>query len=490
MNLRRGTLYNLGGAIAPVVIMLVAVPLYLAALGEARFGVLAIVWLLTGYFGFLDFGLGRAAAFAIARHAGSSDDERARVFWTALAVNLLFGLIGAAAMLLLAPLLFGQVFATPDPLMRELEGVLPWLALAVPLLTFEGVLTGALTGRERFLALNLRAAIGSALTQLPPLVLVWTIAPTLEVAVPATVIARALSVALLAALAFRAVPAGWRPRLGGREVQRELLSYGGWISLGAAASQLVTNFDRFLIAAVIGPVPLAFYTVPYQLVTRGALFSRALSGALFPRLTREAPEQRLALAGRAIRGNAALMTFPCVLGIIIMEPFLNLWVGSAFAQSAAPVGQVLALSLWLNAVALIPASLIEASGRPRETTLIALAQGLPFVLLAWLGLSLAGIVGVALARNARSAMDLGLLVWRAGMGAAAARLVIVPVSLLAAALLLVSAEWLAGPLEACTSAVLLGGALWWGLAVSPEARRFASVELPGHIRRLLAGKMT
>jgi len=50
------TLWNLAGTLLPLLVGLVAVPLLLRSLGIERFGMLSLIWMLTGYFGLLDSG--------------------------------------------------------------------------------------------------------------------------------------------------------------------------------------------------------------------------------------------------------------------------------------------------------------------------------------------------------------------------------------------------------------------------------------------------
>lgn len=442
MSTKRNTAYNLGGAIAPVLMMLFSVPLYIALVGEARYGVLAIVWILTGYFSFFDFGLGKATAFTIARLKDDSDDMRARAFWTALVINFGFGLIGAVVMLFAAPPLFTSVFNLSPELLAELTPVLPWLALAIPLLTFEGVFTGALTGRERFLQLNVRVLVGTAITQFLPLFFVWQISPSLEVAIPATMCARALSVALLAVIAFRSVPASFKPRFGGRKMTKDLMGYGGWVSISSFLDPIIANFDRFLIAAYLNAVAVSHYTVPYQLVTRGGVFSRALTNALFPRMAQADEAEADRLAERAIRANASLMSVLVASGIIIMDPFLSLWISPEFAQFAAPVGEQIAISTYLTAIALIPYNLLQAQGRPKETIIVLIIQMIPYLALAVWGISAWGILGVALARNARSLINLVLLSIRTGLLRRILKIMILPLALKLSLIAVINrAEW-------------------------------------------------
>jgi O-antigen/teichoic acid export membrane protein len=76
MSIRRHTAYNLMGAIVPLAVSLITIPIYLKMIGAERYGTLAILWTFMGYFGFMNLGLGRAVAQRLASANDSSPAQR------------------------------------------------------------------------------------------------------------------------------------------------------------------------------------------------------------------------------------------------------------------------------------------------------------------------------------------------------------------------------------------------------------------------------
>ncbi len=412
MSVARHTVYNLTGAIGSLLIVLVTVPLYLGRIGTARYGILAIVWLILGYFGLFNLGLTRATTNRIAQLT----DERGRegVFWTALALNTGLGLLGGLLLYVVGLLLVGPVFRLTPTLVHEIRISLPYLALAVPLSLTTSVLTGALEARERFGTVNLLQLAGSLFYYVAPLLAAEFWSPSLAVLIPITVAARAVSALFFIPPLIRALPLRNRPHLEAGQAQR-LFRYGFWITLTDIIGPLLTTLDRLVIGALDGASAVTYYVIPSNLASRGTLLAGALSRSLFPRLSREDLDAARDTALRAVLALNSLTTPLILLGIFLMHPFLALWINPAFANRAAPVGEIFLLGIWVNSLAFIPYSLLQAQGRPDLTARFHLVELAPYLALLWVGLVEFGLPGAALAWVLRVGADAALLFSFAGL---------------------------------------------------------------------------
>jgi O-antigen/teichoic acid export membrane protein len=62
----KNTMYNLFGYGLPLLVAVLLIPPLIKGLGEEKFGILSLSWVIVGYFSFFDFGIGRALTKIIA----------------------------------------------------------------------------------------------------------------------------------------------------------------------------------------------------------------------------------------------------------------------------------------------------------------------------------------------------------------------------------------------------------------------------------------
>jgi O-antigen/teichoic acid export membrane protein len=394
VSVKRNTGYNLAGAVIPVALSFLTVPLYLHLVGAERYGVLAIAWLLLGYFGIFDMGMGRATSFRIASLKDGSAADRADVFRTAIGINLGIGVVGGLVLWGAGYWFFGSIFKVSAALRSETLAGLPWLAASVPVATLTGVLTGALQGREQFLQTNTVSVVSTILFQLFPLGVAWMIGPHLGGLLGAAVLARIVGILILWVMCHRALTKGQSPRWR-QDQARGLLAFGGWVAVNGSIGPLLIMADRFMIGAILSARAVAVYTIPFQLAQRSTMIPNALNNALFPRLTASSPAERLVILDKAISAVAALLTAPVFVGMFIMKPFLILWVGPEIGNDAARIGVIVMIAFWANSFAAVYFTYFQARGTPSTITKILLAQVVPYLALLWFVLRDYGLEGAA-----------------------------------------------------------------------------------------------
>jgi O-antigen/teichoic acid export membrane protein len=413
-TLKTNFVINVFGAVVPLAVALVTVPIYVRHIGDARYGVLSIVWVLLGYFGFLDLGLSRAAANALARLRDAPQQARARVLVTTLVLNLGLGLFGSLCLAAFGSYLLQHVLGVPDALRPEIAQAFPWIVGLFPLALVSGVGIGALESRERFLLANVLQVSGTSLGQIVPVILAVIISPSLAIVIPAATVARGLTVAAILIAVYRdegplSLAAFDRHQAG------KLLGYGGWISVSGVIGPILASLDQFVIGSVLNVAAVAHYAVPMNLVTRSQVFAAALTRTLFPRMSSVGPDEARDLASRALLSLAYAYGAICAPAIILTPVFFRYWIGAEFSEVAAPVAEILFFGAWINGLAFVPYGLLQSQGRPDVTGKFHAAELLPFIGILWSLTSAFGINGAALAWSLRCGADAACLLWAAEM---------------------------------------------------------------------------
>jgi O-antigen/teichoic acid export membrane protein len=428
LSLARHTFYNFAGQALPLLVSLLVIPVYLQLIGEVRFGILALIWLLVGYTAVLDFGVGQAVTRELAKGLQHAQATAASLLRTALLIALALGAAGALLLWSLGHWYASKRSSIDPDLLGELLLALPIAGSIVPLVAAAGVLNGALQARRRFAELNLVGVATQVLVLLAPLVVAARVGTGLPGLVAAVAVARLVMFAVLLWRCSAELRGAGEP---GRQdgLLRRLIGFGGWTTVSAVIAPLLLALDRLLIGSQLGAPAVSHYTIPFQLAERTTAPATAFGQALFPRLAAAHDEnERRGMALRSL-GLVALATAPvAAIGPFLIGPFLEWWLSAEFAQRSAQVARVLWLAFWLSSLATVPYILLLASGRPDRVAWVHLLQLPPYVALLLAGLTVAGLEGAAWAFALRVSADLVLLLLLCpGLAQAAARMLAVPV---------------------------------------------------------------
>ncbi len=405
--------YNVTGALLPLAVALGTVPLYIYQIGLARYGVVSITWVLLGYFGFLDFGLSRASANALAKLGHASARERSPVLVTAFFCNLGLGLIGGLVLYFAGNFVLLHIVKIPGNLMMETREAYPWMAAMLPLGLLAGITTGALESRERFLLSNAIGSFGTMAGQIVPLICAYKIGPSLDVVIPAILLMRLLTVVLSYAIVIRLE---WPLRIFDASLGwiRKLFGYGSWVTVSSVLNPLLDTSNQLIIGAMLGAASVAIYSVPMMLAMRSQVFATALSRTLFPRNSRSTHDDAVDVTRRATVSITYGFGMICAPAILICGPFLHLWIGHRFAIASEAIAQILMFGAWTNGIAFLPYGFIQARGKPHITAIIGMVEIFPYFAVLWFLITTMGLQGAAWAWMFRVTINCVALVWLSG----------------------------------------------------------------------------
>lgn len=406
--LARNTIWNLAGNAAPFVVAIFSIPILIRALGTDRFGVLALAWAIVGYASLFDLGLGRALTQLVAQKLGAEQhDEIPALVWTSLILMTVLGIVGGIFLAVASPWLGIRILHVPVWLQTETTRSFYLLSLSVPIVVGTAGLRGFLEAHQRFDAVNLlRIPLGIFAFAGPLLVLPFS--KTLPPVVGILVLGRLAAWVAYLIFCFKISPILRHRILWHRPAVLPLMKFGGWMTVTNVIGPLMVTLDRFVIGALLSVAAVAYYATPYEAITKLWIVPSSIVAVVFPAFSASLiaqPERASLLYDRSVK-YVLVALFPIVLVVMLFAPeILNLWLGADFAAHSSIVLRWLAIGVFINSLALVPATLIQGSGRPDATAKVH-ALELPLYLLAlWLLIRAHGIEGAAIAWTGRVVLD-------------------------------------------------------------------------------------
>lgn len=405
----------------------VCVPFLVRALGNEAFGLLSLLWMFVGYFGYLDLGIGQAAVKFLAESvAGSERGRSAHLIRKAASLSLLLGLLGGALMAAIAFIGIERFFTVSPSLQQEARSTLLILAACLPAILLQASLRSVPMVFNRFGLMGVVQSIGGMI-QWGGAVAAVRFGGGLPSVVAVTVLSRYFVAVTYAVVAVRCLPEVLHRDLphDGAAV-KELLKFGGWVSVSQVSAPLLTFIERISIGALLSLSWVTFFAIPSEVVVRLLILPMSLVNALFPVMSggwvSDEGKRSVTLVFQRSVKYLYLMVVPIVLFLgLLSRPILEIWVGADVAGHSATVLSLLALGYLFNALAQLPNAGLQALGRPDLPAKVAALEVPLYASLFILCTSLWGIVGSAIAWVLRVTCESAILflMARRVMGSAA-----------------------------------------------------------------------
>lgn len=401
-------IWNLAGAGLPLLVALMAIPVIIAGMGTERFGLLSIVWMGVGYFSLFDLGIGRALTKLISeRLSAENTAELPALITTGMRLLWLLGVIAAISVSALSWWVSNSLLNIPAHLITEAMWSFWVMALTLPFVVSSAGLVGILQAHQRFRDINIVRMLLGILT---------FIAPVLALLYSTSLVATTVLLSISRLFAWLVYEYLSKPLTKTENSQnfivkssaRELIGFGGWLTISNIIGPIMVYFDRFLIGALLTLSAVAFYTTPYEIITRVWIVPEAVVGVLFPALTAALVSDVLrARSMYVLSANALTLIVFAVAAVVILfaSEALGFWLGDEFSHKSSQVLQWLSVGVFINSVARFPYILLQGKGRPDVTAKLHVIE-LPFYMLAlWWAVGSYGIVGAACVWMVRIAID-------------------------------------------------------------------------------------
>jgi len=389
--------WNAFSTLWSIAVSFLIAPALIHNLGTDQYGILLLVWSVTGILGLVGFGFGEATLRYVAHYYGEGNISGVnRIMGATLSFYLVICLIVCLGLFTAAPMVV-RLFSIPE---SEHQLVSWLLRLSAVVFSLNAV---SLTYGSIPMALH-RYDISSKIGVIQSVVrsggyillavnkfgilhlVLWDVVTQLGTLITQAIVVRRISpgVKLMPSLSFGGL--------------REIVGFSVFSFLTFAFHKVQREAGKMILAAQLGPSPVAYLGTPDNVAQRLHMVVASGSETLMPRFS--ANRDSKAAQSLFLNGTWSSLVISLVLLlplVLLMPDFLRLWISPEFARDSAALGQLVALSYIFQGAYAPTATFFRGTGRPSLVTVVIFFAGLVTLLGSLLLIPKYGAIGVGFA---------------------------------------------------------------------------------------------
>ncbi len=397
--------------ILPMIAALFLIPFILDEMGEQTFGLLILLWSTISYITLLDFGMKRASVKFFAQNIGQEkEQDNKNLLITCIIFGLLVGCVIGGVLFISSDYFVRNMFDISSELMSTAYMCFRLIILFSPVFLAIPILTGFLQAYQKFNYLSFFNGLNGVLNYLIPatfLVISFSLFEIiLALLVVKTLILISLTVISIKTLRKNASPDKSELKL--FEGFKEIIKFGGWVSVSNFLTPFFEYADRFFIASLLTVSAVTIYAAPLEIILKVGMIAVSVSGVIFAAISNSSehdPAKTTRILNLSLNVITAL-TFPIVITLVFFaNEFLYFWIGSEIAGSGALVIQFVGIGILFKSSTNVSIAFLHAKDKTKLAAIIHLSEFVFYIILLSIFTAKTGVVGVAIIHSLRLIAD-------------------------------------------------------------------------------------
>jgi len=403
-RLARNSSYYAIKSVVALAAMLLVTPYIIVTIGTARYGVWALVGVMTSYAQLSDFGISESLVkFASEFHANQDDISLNRLVNSASVLLMTIAVSVGTLLYLALPFIINEILNIPPALQEEALIVFRLSALIFLVNVVLGIFTTLIISSQQIgytCFINISSSIVGVVGTFVFLHQGWG----LRGLVATNAVVACFTGLLNIYFAFRIFPElrfnffRWvdRPML------KRIFSFSWKVQTTSISQLMIFQIDRIFLSRYLGLEAVAYYEVGSTIAFYAKTFLGVLFAPIVPAVSAlQAKNEHGMIAGLYKRSFKfmALLSIPfCFLIIALADPFIRIWMGPGFGLSALTL-QLLLPAYLLNVLTGPGVFILNGINRPDIAMRSALIAGVVNLLLCFVLVKTVGYFGLILGIN-------------------------------------------------------------------------------------------